>query len=221
MQFGNNDQENLVNDGSTTSSVNLDSDIDDDDDEAAGSVIGTNEDDITLDDVSSGTVKKQRRQLKRHIKINKDVVKFISKKPKYSQELRENLEKLSAEVQLIPERSLIIVTKKLRSRYIKDWNKRCCSMVTKFCSRFRKNCFELKESSSVRKSLPKLGKMLRTSNAAYWIEGNNKKLAVMTEQSEREQVLEKVREFLQILGNDGKYGCESCNDDGDMIGIVL
>ena len=211
----------MNDDGSTTSSVNLDSDIDDDDDEAAGSVIGANEDDITSDDVSSGTVKKQRRQLKRHIKINKDVVKFISKKPKYSQELRENLEKLSAEVQLIPERSLIIVTKKLRSRYIKDWNKRCCSMVTKFCSRFRKNCFELKESKSVRKSLPKLGKMLRTSSAAYWIEGNNKKLAVMTEQSEREQVLEKVREFLQILGNDGKYGCESCNDDGDKIGMVL
>ena len=208
MQVDHNDRENLVNDGSTTSSVNLDSDLDDDDDEA-GSVIGANEDDITSDDVSSGTVKKQRRQPKRHIKMDKDVVKFISNN-KYSQELNENLEKLSAEVQLIPEKSLIIVTKKLGSRYIKGWHKRCCSMVTKFCNRFRKNSFELKESSSVRKSLPKLGKMLRTSNAAYWIE-SNKKLAVMIEQSEREQVLEKVREFLQILGNDGKYGCESCN----------
>ncbi len=221
MQFDNNDQENLVNDGSTTSSVNLDSDIDDDDDEAAGSVIGANEDDITSGHVSSRTVKKQRRQLKKHIKIDRDVVKFISKRNKYSRELSENLEELSAEVQLIPERSLIIVTKKLRSRYIKDWHKRCCSMVTKFRSRFRKNYFELKESRSVRKSLPKLGNMLRTSSAAYWIESNNKKLAVMTEQSEREQVLEKVREFLQIFGNDGKYGCESCNDDGDMIGMVL
>ncbi len=52
----------------------------------------------------------------------------------------------------------------------------------------------------MRKSLPKLGKMLRTNSAAYWIEVNNKKLAVLTEQSEREQVLEKSERVSSDIG---------------------
>jgi hypothetical protein len=195
-----------MKDESTASSVDLNNDnddIDDNDDNGdteASSVLG-DEDDITSPEAPVRTGQTKRRQLRKNIYMEqKDVVKFISKRNKYSQELGEKLKSVCAEVELVPDKSLIIVTKKLRSRRINDWNKRCCSIVTKFCSRFEKTCFELKKSNSVRKALPKLGRMLKWSNAAYWMESNNKRLAVMTEQSEYEQVLENVREFL------GDYG---------------
>ena len=178
-------------------------DLNSDNDTDASSVFG-DEDDMTSQDVPTESAKKKRRQLKKYINIKKaDVVKFISETNKYSQELGEKLKSVCAEVELVPDKSLIIVTKKLRSRRINDWNKRCCSIVTKFCSRFEKTCFELKKSNSVRKALPKLGRMLKWSNAAYWMESNNKRLAVMTEQSECEQVLKEVREFLGNVGKDG------------------
>ena len=129
LQFEDNDQGNLIEDGSTTSLVNLGHYIDDDDMEAVG-----DEDDMIPHDGFTGTTRKQRRELKKCIKINQDMVKFFCNKPKYLQELSEKLEKLSTEVELIPEKSLIMCTKKHRSRYTKDWHKRCCSIVTKFCS---------------------------------------------------------------------------------------
>jgi hypothetical protein len=174
-----------MNDGSTTSSVHLGSDDDD--------VMGIN---------LPG--KKPSQQLKKSIGMNSDIVKFISKRKKYSQELSKQLHKFHAEVLLMPKESLIKVTKKPGSSYIKDWKKQCCSLVLRFCARFSKECFQLRESSSVKKRLPKLGGMLRLTTAAYWIEANNTKLAVMAEQNERDQVLEKVREFLQNTGDDGK-----------------
>jgi hypothetical protein len=185
-------EENVMNDGSTTSSVYLGSDDDDNLVPMPG---------VTHDEVTPG--KKPERQLQRSIRMNSDIVKFISKRKKYSQELSKQLHKLFAVVSLMPEESLIKVTKKPGSRFIKDWSKKCCSIVTRFCGRFGKECFELRESSSVRKSLPKLGGMLRSTSAAYWIEANTK-LAIMTEQSERDQVLTRVREFLQNTGDDGK-----------------
>ena len=202
--LGNNDLENFEN-ISTTSSVYVGSDIEDDD---VGSAQSGNENEITPQ-------KKQRRQLQKSIKMNRDIVKFISKRRKYSQELSEELETLCAEMQLIPQKSLIKVTKKLGSKYVKDWNKRCSSAVITFCSRFEKVCLELKTSSRVRNDLPKLGGMLRWSSAAYWIEDKNTKLAVMTEQSEREKVLEKVKEFLQISENNGKEDWMIVINEGD------
>mgnify|MGYP002803931348 FL=1 len=198
FDFENDNLENLVKDGSKASLVNLDSDIDDDDHNKAGSVLG-DEDNVTLQDEFTGTVHKRRKQHKKNIKINRDTVKFISKRKKYSQELTDKLEMLSAEVELVPEKSLIVVTKKLCSEPIQNWNKQCVLIVTTFGSRFKKNRFELNDSTSVRNALPKLRKMLQWSNSAFWIE-SNKRLAVMTEQSECEQVLKNVREF---LGNDG------------------
>ena len=192
----------MVEDESTASSVNLDRDIDDDDNTEAGSMFG-DEDDMTLQSEPTETRKKKCQQLKKCIDIkDADIVKFISNRSIYSQELSDKLEKLNAQAELVPEKNLIIVTKKPRSRHIKGWKKRCCSIVTKFCSRFRKNCFELKDSSSVQKAWPRFAKMLQWSSAMYWIE-NNKILAVMTEQSECELVLKKVKEFLE---NDGEAG---------------
>ena len=202
--LGNNDLENFEN-RSTTSSVYVDSDIEDDD---VGSVQSGNENEITPQ-------KKPRRQLQKSIKMNKDIVKFISKRRKYSQELSEELETLCAEMQLIPQKSLVKVTKKLGSKHVKDWNKRCSSAVITFCSRFEKVSLELKTSSRVRNDLPKLGGMLRWSSAAYWIEDKNTKLAVMTEQSEREKVLEKVKKFLQISENNGKEDWMIVINEGD------
>lgn len=199
--LGNNDLENK----STISSVYLGSDTEDDD---LGSVQGGNETEITSEDISPGNVKKQRRQLQKSIKVNRDIVKYISKRRKYSQELSEELEKICAEVQLFPQKGLIKVTKKLGSKYVKEWNKLCTSTVITFCGRFGKDSLELKNSTRVRNDLPKLGRMLRSSNAAYWIEDKNTKLAVMAEQSEREKVLSKVKEFLQISENNGKDDCD-------------
>ena len=177
-----------------------DDDDDDNDDIEAGFVPGVN-DDMTLQDVNVGpAVNKQRRQLKKFINIDKDIVEFILRNSKYSQELSEKLEKLSAEVELVPEKSLIIVTKKFPSRRIRDWRKRCCSVVTKFCSHFRRSSFELKDSSSAREALPMLKKMFQWSDAAFSID-SNKTLVVVTEQNECEKILNNVREF---LGNDGK-----------------
>ena len=210
---GNNYLENFEN-TSTTSSVCVcvGSDIEDDD---VGSVQSENENEITAEDISSGNVEKQRRQLQKYIKMNRDIVKFISKRRKYSQELSEELETLCAEMQLIPQKSLIKVTKKLGSKCVKDWNKRCTSAVLTFCSRFGKVCLELKKSTRVRNDLPKLGGMLRWSSAAYWIENKSTKLAVMTEQSERRKVLEQVKEFLQISESNGKEDLMIMINEGD------
>ena len=143
------------------------------------------------------------QQWQKSITIDRDVVKFISKKKIFSQQLSKQLRStLHADVLLIPEESLIKVTKKPGSTCIKDWNSRCCSMVRRFCGRFRKESFELQES--VQKHLPKLGGMLPKTTTAYWMEAHHTKLAVMTEQSEREEILAKVREFLQNTGHDGK-----------------
>ena len=195
-------EENLLNDGSTTSSGYLGSD----DDDNLVPMPGLTHDEITssMDMGINPPGKKPERQFQRSIRMNSDIVKFISKRKKYSQELSKQLHKLFAVVSLMPEESLIKVTKNPGSRFIKDWSKKCCSIVTRFCDRFGKECFELRESSSVRKSLPKLGDMLRSTSAAYWIEANNTKLAIMTEQSERDQILTRVREFLQNTGHDGK-----------------
>ena len=131
-------------------------------------------------------------------------MKLFSKRSKYLEELSEKLEELCAEMQLISGKSLIKVTKKTGSKNVKDWNKKCTSAVMTFCDRFRKDCLEVKRSSRVRKDLPKLGGMLWWSNAAWWTEDKSKKLVVMTEPSESEKVLEKVKYFLQISESYGK-----------------
>ena len=145
--------------------------------------------------------KKRETHLQTSITINVDVVKFIDKRNKFKQELIKQLQKIHGEVLLMPKEGRIKVTKEQGSIYIKDWRKQCCTTVRKFCARFTKHNFDLEDSSSVRKSLQKLGRLLRQTTAAYWIESNNK-LAVMSEQSERDQVLKKVNEFLQ--STDGK-----------------
>ena len=193
------DLENLVDNESTTNSVKLSSDDGDVDDET-NSVQEENVDEFNT---SHGDGKKKRQSIQSSIRMNNDIVKFISKREKYSQELSEKLESLYAEVLLVPNKSLIKFTKKTGSRYIKDWKKRCSSIIRTFCGRFGKKCLEVKELSRVRRDLPKLGDMLRWSSAAYWID-NNKKLAVMTEQGEREQVLKEVEIFLQTSENNGK-----------------
>ena len=202
-----NDAENLVDDGSTTNSVKLSSD-DEDVDNETNSVQEGNEDKFTT---SNGDRKEKQRSIQSSIRMNNDIVKFILKREKYTQELCEKLES-HAEVRLVPKKSLIKFTKKTDSQNIKDWKKRCSSIIRTFCGRFGKNCLEVKELSRVRRDLPKLGDMLRWSSAAYWID-NNKKLAVMTEQSEREQVLKQVKEFLQTSENDGKDQILCCSRD--------
>lgn len=150
---------------------------------------------------------KPRPQLQATVRMNRDIVKFISKRMMYSQQLNKQLKKLLVEeVLLIPEKSEIKVTKKASWHRVENWKKRCCTTVRKFCSRFGKECFELVEPNSVRKGLPKLGGMLHSTTAAYWIEDNNTKLAVMSDKHERDQVLAKVREFLSLYNtpNDGK-----------------
>ena len=211
--LGNSHLENLEN-KSTRSSVYLGSDTDEDN---VGSVQDENETEIPPESTLPGNAKQQRRQLQKSIKINRDIVKFVSKKRKYSQELSEKLEELCAEMQLISGKSLVKVTKKLGSKHVKDWNKKCTAAVITFCNRFRKDCLEVKKSSRVRKDLPKLGEMLRWSSAAYWIEDKNTKLAVMTEQSEREKVLEKVKYFLQISESYGKD--DNYEGDGNFIDV--
>ena len=203
MDLRNNDCENSVEDRSTTSSVNVGSDIDD---ENAGSVQSGNGNEINPEDISSKNVKKQRRQPQRFIRISRDSMKFISQTPEYSKQLGEKLEKLCAEMQLIPEKSLVKVVKKRGSRYIAEWGKQCTFAVKTLCSRFRKDYLELKDPTRVQENMPKLGDVLRWSSAAYWIEDENTKLVVMTEQSERDKVLEKINEFLQISENNAKEG---------------
>ena len=203
MNRRNDDLENSREDISTTSSVHSGSSVEDDN---AGSVQMEHENEVTSEGMSSVNVKQQRRKLQKSIKINRDSMKFISQTPKYAKQLSEKLEKLCAEMQLIPDKSLVKVVKKQGSRYITEWQKRCTCAVKTFFSRFRKDCLELNDPTTVQKKLPKLGDMLRWSSAAYWVEDNSTKLVVMTELSEREKVLEKVKEFLQISENDGKEG---------------
>ena len=212
-----NDLENLIDDGSTTNSVKLSSDDEDIDDET-NSVQEENEDGLNT---SHGDGKEKRQSIQSSIRMNNDIVKFISKREKYSQELCKKLESLYAEVLLVPNKSLIKFRKKTGSKYIKDWKKRCSSKIRRFCGRFGKNCLEVKELSRVQRDLPKLGDMLRWSSAAYWID-NNKKLAVMTEQSEREQVLKEVKQFLQTSENDGKDSYKyNDGDNGTVISANL
>ena len=196
MDLRNNDCENSVEDRSTTSSVNVGSDVEN---ENTGSVQSGNGNEIN-------PVKKQRGQPQRSIRISRDSMKFISQTPEYSKQLGEKLEKLCAEMQVIPEKSLVKVVKKRGSRYITEWGKRCTSAVKTLCSRFRKDYLELKDPTRVQKNMPKLGDIPRWCSAAYWIEDENTKLVVMTEQSERDKVLEKINEFLQISENNAKEG---------------
>ena len=203
MNRRNDDLENSREDISTTRSVHQDSGVEDG---STGSVQMEHENKVTSEGMSSVNVKQQRRKLQKSIKINRDSMKFISQTPKYTKQLSEKLEKLCAEMQLIPDKSLVKVVKKQGSRYITEWQKRCTCTVKTFFSRFRKDCLELNDPTTVQKKLPKLGDMLRWSSAAYWTEDDSTKLVVMTEISEREKVLEKVKEFLQISENDGKEG---------------
>ena len=208
-----NDLENLIDDGSTTNSVKLSSD----DEDETNSVQEENEDGLHT---SHGDGKEKQRSIQSSIRMNNDIVKFILKREKYKQELCEKLESLYAVVRLIPNKSLIKFTKKTGSGYIKDWKKSCSFIIRKFCGRFGKECLEVKELSRVRRDLPKLGDMLQWSSAAYWID-NNKKLAVMTEQSEREQVLTEVKKFLQKSENDGKDSYEyNYGDNGTASPVI-
>lgn len=192
------DEENILDDGSTTSSVQLESD---DDDVGAGPVRWKTGDESNSQMSNKLSEKKRETHLQTSITITADVVKFIDKRNIFKQELIKQLQRLHGEVLLLPKEGRIKVTKKPGSSLIKGWNKQCCSKVRKFCARFTKDGFEVEESSSVRKSLPKLGRLLRSTTAAYWMESNNK-LAVMSEKSERDEILQKVNEFLQ--SNDGK-----------------
>ncbi|XP_028412718.1 uncharacterized protein LOC114535634 [Dendronephthya gigantea] len=200
-------EEYVINDESTTSSIYLGSDDDDDDNNEAISQEEKDHESSPQEpimDVSTNpTGKTASRQFQRFIKLNKDVVKFISKRGMYSKELSVQLEKLHSVMLLMPDESCIKVTKKPGSKFVKDWRKRCCSKVKGFCGRFRKDCLDINEAYLVRTHLPKLGDMLRSTTAAYWIENNNTKLAVMTEQKEREQVLAIVKEFLQSFKDHG------------------
>ena len=151
---------------------------------------------------TNGKARSGRQRQESSIRMNSDIIKFIYKRKKYSQELSIQLDKLHSEMVLIPDQSFIKVTKRPSSPYIKEWNKQCNSIVRTFCGRFRKEYFQLKDSSLVRKRLPKLGDILQGTAAAYWIENNNRKLTVMIEQGEREQILTKVREFLKNIEED-------------------
>ena len=189
------DVQNILDDSSTTSSIYLGSE----DEVRAEAWKTSDENNSQMSDKPSE--KKRETHLQTSITINVDVVKFIDKKNKFKQELRKQLQKIHGEVLLMPKEGRIKVTKEQDSIYIKDWRKQCCTTVRKFCARFTKHNFDLEDLSSVRKSLQKLGRLLRHTTAAYWIESNNK-LAVMSEQSEWNQVLKKVNEFLQ--STDGK-----------------
>lgn len=167
----------------------------DDDTQSVVSSVCFDSDD-NVDDDDDG----KQKQLQKKVKIKKEIVKFISKRNAFSLQLREKLKTLSADVELFPPKSLIVVTKKRGSKFIKNWGNCSASMVRTFCDRFAKTCFDIKDSGRLRKDLPKLGGKLRSTYAAYWIEDGNKKLAVMTERGEFEHVLDIVRTFLKNKG---------------------
>ena len=190
------DVQNILDDSNTTSSVYLGSE---DEDEVRAEAWKTGDENNSQMSYKPSE-KKRETHLQTSITINADVVKFIDKRNKFKQELIKQLQKIHGEVSLMPKEGRIKVTKEQGTIDTKAWRKQCCTTVRKFCARFTKHNFDLEDSSSVRKSLQKLGRLLRQTTAAYWIESN--KLAVMSEQSERNQVLKKVNEFLQ--STDGK-----------------
>ena len=195
------DEENILEVSSTTRSVHLGSDDDNDNARAEYRDTGNDNNFQTSSYMSGKASKRRETHVTTFIKMNADTVKFIDKRNVFKVELKKQLKELHGQVLLMPKENRIQVTKEPGQIHIKDWAKKCHTKVKIFCDRFSKNQFELEETNSVRKSLPKLGRLLQRTTAAYWIE-SNKTLAVMSEQSERDDVLDKVNQFLQ--STDGK-----------------
>lgn len=195
------DEESILEVSSTTNSVYLGSDDDKDNARAEYRETGNDNNFQTSSHMSGKASKRRETHVTTSIKMNADTVKFIDKRNVFKEELKKQLKELHGQVLLMPKENRIQVTKEPGSIYIKDWVKKCRNKVKIFCDRFSKNQFELEETNSVRKSLPKLGRLLQRTTAACWIE-SNKTLAVMSEQSERDEVLDKVNQFLQ--STDGK-----------------
>ena len=195
------EEENILEVSSTTISVHLGSNDDNDNARAEYRETGNDNNFQTISYMSGKASKRRETHVTASIKMNADTVKFIDKRNVFKEELKKQLKELHGQVLLMPKENRIQVTKEPGQIHIKDWGKKCRTKVKIFCDRFSKNQFKLEETNSVRKSLPKLGRLLQSTTAAYWIE-SNKTLAVMSEQSERDEVLDKVNQFLQ--STDGK-----------------
>ena len=140
--------------------------------------------------------------LQRKVRVRRDVLKFISNRSKFYRQLEEELETMSADFELFPNKSQVVVTKRPGSKYIKNWSNCSASVVRTFFSRFVKECFDINYSERLKKELGKLRRKLRSgSAAACWIRDSNTKLAVMTERDELDRVLEIVEKFLSDKGS--------------------
>ena len=135
----------------------------------------------------------------KHVKVDSDILKFLGKRKKYSEELKDLLSRLGAELTIKPE---FIIVKKVTESIIANWEKRCEDTVNKYCSCFQRECFPLDDAisrDSILGALPTLQKDVSSTGAACWLDTHKQSLVLVSLKLELSNVVKQVEKFIRTV----------------------
>ena len=142
------------------------------------------------------------KQLQISVNIDNDIVSFLLKRKKYSEQLKSQLFHCGAELEIL--KSGLIKIKKVDGSTISNWEERCEETVHVFCSHFRKMYFPLDDEirDSIPEALSTLQKDVSSTGGACWLDTQKQNLVLVCPsvafgEAEKEvnQFFEKVRRF--------------------------
>ncbi len=163
---------------------------------------------------------KPSKQLQVSVNVDNDIVKFLMKRKKYSEELKDLLSRLSAELILKP--GFIKITK-VDGNIIPNWEKRCEDTVNVFCSCFFKKYYPLSDEirDSISEALSTLQNDVSSTGAACWLDTHKQNLILVSLKVELSNVVKKVDEFIQKVKLFARRTFEIDNSIHELVGKDL
>ncbi len=152
-----------------------------------------------VEDAQPSNKETKSRQLENSVKIDHDITKFFIKRTKYFDELKAQLSRLGAEIQLRPG---LIKLKRVDSSVVENWENSCRNTIIVFCSSFQKQSFALDENirESILEALPSLQKSVSSAGAACWLDTHKQNLILVSPKAELSNMVKEVEDFIKKVG---------------------
>ena len=137
----------------------------------------------------------------KRVKVDSDILKFLGKRKKHSDELKNLLSRLGADFQ-IKSADQCIVIKKVTQCITVNWEKRCEDTVNTYCGCFQKEYFPLDDAisqGSILGALPTLQKDVSCTGAACWLDTHKQNLVLVSLKIEFSNVAKQVEKFIRTV----------------------
>jgi hypothetical protein len=134
--------------------------------------------------------------LQTYVKIDNDIAKFLLKRKKYFEDLKDLLSRHDAKFHLKPG---FIKIKKVDVNIVPNWENLCKDTVNAFCSCFQKQSFPVGDEirDSFVEALTTLQKDVSSTGAACWLDAHKQNLILVSLKVELSNALKQVEEFIQ------------------------